>query len=895
MMISPGRLCFRLLIVLTAACCFWTPDAARAQVRAQAVAGEPFGVGCVEVSLPRELYPEVLGLAGLKLTEKNGRVLYPAVRTGELGPVLEGVKDVLSQSRRPAGRLLGDLLSAPPKTTVYFLFQGDAPLEVTFQSRRAVTLVVVPEADPVAYRKLFGQWWRRYTAAPGPLVRFFRNADYPPQVENYLKSMLAYRLGLGLPTGPGDNQLDDFFKSELGLVLGTESVRISVGRDRFLSPDTWNEPADQPLPEPVAVPDLEIPDPPEGVKVEPIAARVPAECLYVRFGSFANFLWFQDMLAQWGGDLQNLVALRGLSHDVKGRMEESLVVKQTALARLLGGTVIADVAIIGTDVLFQEGGAFGLLFHARNNLILGGDFNRQRQERLQKGDGVTEEKIRIDGREVSFLSSPDGWVRSYYAADGDFHFVTRSRTLMKRFLQTGSGIGALGTSKEFRYARSVLPLDRSDTVFIYLSDAFFRNFVGPHYRLETARRVQAVADVELLQLALLASATEGKAGETIEQLAADGFLPANFGTRPDGSRAVLGADGRVYDSLRGHRGALVPVPDVELGRVSRSEAAGYRQFCDFYRANWQRLDPVMVGIKREELEGGRERVVFDARMTPFARQNYERLKRKLGPPSPTRLASIPGDGIALDAELSNQRLFMGLREIRPPSREWLERGILRGLFNVFVGYVGTTGEMGFLSLFNTGIQGPPDEAGYASSPDGMWRRREGQFTVFSFQPEVLDAVVPQLRFEEAQRPAQIRVRVVDVSQAGITPMLNNIGYARTRETSIGNLRLMHQLAQQLHVPDEDCKDAAELLLGAELICPLRGEYVYRETADGTGCWTSTALADQPAAGGGLLSAEAPDGFVAPPLSWFRGLDADVTITPGALSLHAELVLQMPQQ
>ncbi len=33
-----------------------------------------------------------------------------------------------------------------------------------------------------------------------------------------------------------------------------------------------------------------------------MAMRVPAECFYVRFGSFANFLWLQDTLAKWGGD-----------------------------------------------------------------------------------------------------------------------------------------------------------------------------------------------------------------------------------------------------------------------------------------------------------------------------------------------------------------------------------------------------------------------------------------------------------------------------------------------------------------------------------------------------------------------------------------------------------------
>ena len=63
-----------------------------------------------------------------------------------------------------------------------------------------------------------------------------------------------------------------------------------------------------------------------------------------------------------------------------------------------------------------------------------------------------------------------------------------------------------------------------------------------------------------------------------------------------------------------------------------------------------------------------------------------------------------------------------------------------------MGYVGTTGELGMLSVLNIGIPPQSDAAGYAGSPLGGWRRQFGHFTVFSFQRDVLDEVVPQLRF-----------------------------------------------------------------------------------------------------------------------------------------------------
>ena len=256
---------------------------------------------------------------------------------------------------------------------------------------------------------------------------------------------------------------------------------------------------------------------------------------------------------------------------------------------------------------------------------------------------------------------------------------------------------------------------------------------------------------------------------------------------------------------------------------------------------------------------------------------------------------------AVDLVLANQRVFAGLRDVgRPPNASmatWLPMGRLR---DFLVGYVGTTGELGLLSILNIGIPPLSDAAGYAVSPLGGWRRQFDQFTVFSFQREVLDEIVPQLRFVPAQRPAQVRLRVDDVSQARITPTLNDLLYGRTRETSLGNIRLLHALDEQLHVPPAACREAAEFLLDAKLICPLGGEYVLRQPSGGPPYWTSTALemekdrpATEPPPSSPLLKVHAPPGYQSPPLSWFRGLDLDATMTEKTISAHAEVIMQMP--
>jgi len=871
------------------------------RISVEALTGGRFGVGRMTVIPTKEMVPEVLGVDGFCLDERDGRVLYPAVSRRVLPPLAGGLfgegSPLIGEGAVPeeVGGLVRGLLDRPPRTTIYFLFRGEEPMEVELQGSTRQTVSVTPRHDPAGNRRRLAEWWKAYTAPPRLLEK---EPDYPPLVENYLKANLARRLSLTLPETERTAWWPEQLGEEVGLTLGTESIRLGMQQYRVLGLTQLHLPADQPLPEPLDVAPVEVPAVDEHVRIEPIARHVPAECFYLRFGSFANFLWLNDTLSLWGGDLQNLLAARGLDYGQQQQIEEQLVAKQTTLTRLLGGTMISDVAIIGTDLFFREGAAFGILFEARQTDVLGTALSQERAKRLKLG-GVSETKLQIAGREVSYIASPDGRVRSYYAVDGNYHFVTTSKTLVRRFLEAGAGRDALGGSAEFRHARARMPLDGDITVFAYLSSAFYRNLTSPGYRVEIARRLQAASDIDLVQLAVLASATEGKPGATIKQLIAAEMLPESFGRRPDGSQTIW-ADGKLYDSLRGYRGAFVPIPDVAVGQVSRAEAATYRRFADYYRQQWGgRMDPTMIGVRRTALEGNRENVVLNLELSPFAEEHFETLSQWIGPADEAELAPIPGNVATAELVLSGQRLFAGLRNSSPPATSSARSvlpdvgGSLTAGGRLLPGYLGTVGGSGPFGAFSTQLFGATDEAGYARSVLGLWRRSFTGLTVFSFQRETLEAVTPRLKFQQAARPAQLRVQIGDVSRAKLTPLINDFGYSRTRDTSLGNIRLMHALQQQLHVPAEDCRDAAQLVADARLVCPFGGQYVLRKSDGGVSYWTSTAL---PTVGGRtILSTQTPEGYRSPPLSWFRGLDLDARMTRGRLSARAEVVMQKPDE
>ena len=805
------------------------------------------------------------------------------------GPVREQV----------GGLLRGILADRPPRATIFFLFRGQGPLSLTLQAREPFPLQVVPRHNAALHRLWLDAWWREYSAAPPLCSR--KKADYPPLLENYLATTLARRLNLRLPEEKQTESAYARLEHEAGVMLETESILLGLEQNRILGMTNFALPADQPLPEPVDPPPLEVPEPDAKVTIEPIAMHVPAECFYVRFGSFSNFLWMQDTMDTWGGDLQNLVAQRGLDYGRDERMQDQLILRQTELSRLLGDTVISDVAIVGSDMFFREGAAYGFLFEARNNLLLGSDLSSERSDRLARG-GVTEQKLTLAGREVSLIASPDGSVRSYYAQSGDYHFITSSRALAERFLQVARGPGSLGASKEFRHARTVMPLQRNDTVFVYLSDAFFRNITGPRYRVETMRRLEAVADIELVQLARLASRAEGRQDGSIEQLIAGGLLPASFGPRPDGSRAVL-SRGEVQDQLRGRRGTMTPVPDVPSGASPRPRP------------------PPTPSSPSITVPSGAGSIPHDRPETPIA----------AGQARPDR-ARRPHDAVGPAAfRLFRQMVWRGREGAsgggarrhgragidparpaafrRPAQRRraaatsWPAGAIWERLRNVLIGYVGSYGPPGPLALLDLTIPGPPDAAGYSSNALGLWRRQFDHFSVYSFQPEILATVTPQFHFEDAPRPGQVRLHVGDLAQARVTPALNRWGYARTRETSLGNLRLLHALQQQIARPGGRLPQSGRVAFGGATDLPAGRQVCVaprRPTDKAAGPrrpWNPGPPAPRSAPAsivipqsGGMRAAPA---YVAPPLNWFRGLDMDATMIEGLLSAHAEILMQQP--
>jgi hypothetical protein len=420
-----------------------------------------------------------------------------------------------------------------------------------------------------------------------------------------------------------------------------------------------------------------------------------------------------------------------------------------------------------------------------------------------------------------------------------------------------------------------------------------RGLVSPEYLIELRRRLHAKSGVAMVHLARLAAAQQQESKHGIDELTAAGFLPTGFGQRPDGSGLIAVGD-QLVDTLRGARGTFLPIADVKIDGVTAEESAWYGKIANEYSLRFPTIDPIMVGVQRETIEGnsGVERVTVHAEVAPWEPEKYGKITQQLGPATRVAMKFAPDDIVAVQAHVSSQllgpptHLFAAIKDSVPPEPEDFD-GILdiyRSLRNL-AGYLGAWPQPGALDRLPLGLGlGQPVGPGMSRLIGGLYRYTDGEFSVLSFQPELMQASLPFLAAVEAENEAQIRGHVGNLNGSRIEGWVNGQLYDRARESSVAGANFLSLLSRQLQVEPEMVLSAAEQILGSRLQCTLGGQY---ELSPASGRWVSTAW------GGETASLDAPPDYVAPAMTWFRGASGSVTQYDNRLV--ADVVIDIARQ
>ena len=891
---------------------FVSPSARAVEIFAGATLGQPYGVATIEIPVN----PPVVGdpLPPLEVSEETGRILYPIAEdlrtdvTSPRGSETERGRRPLLDRVRNVIRDLTDGEDEPQQTVarrVSFLFIGDQPLRVRVGGRDNPlgTYEIVPSNNPPVHATMLATWWKSYSEAA---QRQIDAADYPASVENYLLAMLSGRTNQPLPDWYVEAPpVEDDLLSTLKLIGGAKGVVESAFRESAIGWAKDPPAASLPLPAPPRWEPLFEASDLQEVAVEPLATRIPPECFYVRYGSFENFLWFRDLSEEYGGDVSRMLMLHGLENKSTARVERQLSMQTTQLSRMLGPTVIEDQALVGKDLFLGDGASMGVIIQAKNVFLLKTSLNSDRAGVAAKDGEVTLKQLKLDNHPVTLLSSVDNRVRSYMAVDGDFIMVANSETIIRRFFEVSQGAQSLADTAAFRLSRQLMPLERKDVIFAYFSPHMLRELVSPKYLIELRRRSHANADIALVHLARLAAAQELDRGELdrgelddqpleqrgIDQLIDLGFLPSRFSARADGSGVItVGTD--AVDTLRGARGTFLPIADASIDAVTSEEAEWYNRIADQYTTRFPTIDPIMVGVQREMVSDSPslERVTVHAEVAPWDPGKYGMLAKQLGPPTRVGMQFAPDDIVAVQAHVAAAQLgppthlFAAIKDNTPPAPE-----DFKGILNLYQslrsvpGYLGAWPQPGALDRLPLGLGvGQSVGPGMSRLLGGVYRYTDGQYSVLSFQPEVLRSTLPLLAAVDADDSAQVRLRAGNLRNSRIEGWVNEQLYKRAREGSLAGANFLGLMSRQLSVSPNESMDRAEQVLGARLQCPLGGQYQYDPSIEQ---WVSDAW------GGAVPPLLPPQNYLAPALTWFRGAKASLTQYEDRLVADAVIDIQ----
>lgn len=869
---------------------------------AVAIQGEPLGVG--RIDLPASFSDALIPDRPVEVRSPDGRVFYAASQQLLQRAREPGREERRSLRRRPLRRTLERLstalqnLNVEPEQRVagrrvWFLFRGPMPLTVQLAGETGKPIRLTPVTDPERLRDERQGWWEAYTAAQ---IEAIEQQDYPPALQLYQLTMLARRLELPLPDAL--QQIRDAeptdLESHLELLAGTPAMRERALL-RQAAPRRPGRVADQPIPDPPAWQPPELDDVDAPPELEAMAGRVPPECFYIRYGSFANFLWFRDLSMLYGGDIAGMFRATGFRDSGMQRVETQLGMKLTEMSRMLGPTLIEDQALIGNDLFLASGASIGTLIKAKNRFLLETSFRNDRGQLASREDDVTLKNVTIADRTVSLLSSPDHRVRSFLAMEGPWIFLTNSRHLVERFYAVADGAPSLADQAEFRWARTAVPLEREDTVFAYFSSKMLQELFSPRTQIELRRRLASQADRMLLTMARQAAKHEGRRLPTIEALVAEGFLPRGFGLRPDGSGLVsMGPDEpRRIDSKRGRFGSFLPIPDVPFGKVTADEAAWYRERADHFFQRWPQIDPIMIAVARQATEAGPETLSIRAQLAPMIPEKYSWITQQLGPPTKTAFQFAEDDIVTAQAHVVSDRLqgtipphhlFVAIKDSQPPQPEELD-GILRTYVALqsLPGYLGAWPQPGLLDRLPLGIgKGAPISENISRLLGGVYRYQGGGFSVLSFQLDILTQSLTALVATTAEEEAQVRLHVGDLANSQLRGWVRERTYRQAAATSQAIANFLQQIDSAWDLPPKEVLSQAGDLLSVSLVCPLGGAFERRQTAAGS-TWVSTAWGEQPVA-----PETPPADYRAPLLRWFRGLDGRLTQQDRRVVIEAEV-------
>ncbi len=361
-------------------------------------------------------------------------------------------------------------------------------------------------------------------------------------------------------------------------------------------------------------------------KVSGLAECVPDDHLFIRFDSVSKLLQMREFadlgyvyaMGQSTGSARSAGTMSGL--------QKQWMMETSALLEPLYDTAFAEVAITSSDLFFGEGTDATLIMRLTQPTTVRVVLAQLMAAQMAQHPDAKMTKGTFLNIPFTHVTTPDRSIH-VFAADptDDLHIRSNSRVALERILRTilnkpegAEKIQRLSDTDEFRYIRTLMPLGAEDeNGFVYMSDPFIRNLIGPQKKLTQRNRLVCRSRLQLLRHAQLLYRTQhGSRAKSIEELR-DGDCLGNSESPmelvcPDGGEYSLIGDGEgCRCSHHGSPEVMVPCCEIPVSEVPKTQADEYRQFVDAYSQYWRTFfDPIAVRVRVQPDETRVETIVL---------------------------------------------------------------------------------------------------------------------------------------------------------------------------------------------------------------------------------------------------------------------------------------------
>lgn len=394
---------------------------------------------------------------------------------------------------------------------------------------------------------------------------------------------------------------------------------------------------------------------------EPLAKLVPHDNYYVHFKNIAKFIEAGELIDQWGTTLSRAWEVTSRDYQLKERLERQLCLKSGGLARTFGPAVVRSLAITGSDPYIREGSDVTVIFHVKNRgLFLGAVQPHLEEAKKKYGDklqATTSERHQV---KIESYVAPLREVSLHRAFFDDFILYGNSLAGVQRVIDTARGkLKPLADSLDFQYMRTVFRLeDPLEDGFVFLSDPFIRNLVGPALRIKERRRLEGLASLSMINHAAMLAAWEtGRLPAHHNEVMASAGLQAEEVFSPEGAAPFWDGEKKaalsdVYNTIH----FATPLIELPIDKVTPTEQAEYENFRREYLGLWRQFfDPIGMRLSVKNRE-----VRWETYILPLIQNTeYNQLRRLVG-----------GGTITVDpAQFSPQTLVQFLGHLSPDAEE----------------------------------------------------------------------------------------------------------------------------------------------------------------------------------------------------------------------------------